>query len=218
VDREAKSGRPARGTGTPTVDPDAAKRAQLYRAAEPLFARFGYRKTTVEEICRAAGMSKRTFYDLFPNKAVLVLRMLIHLSETMIDRWRRETADLRSTAERIDRVIDLYLLCSRSHPVFRLLFEEPEILSRFPEISSALRQSPLMTLVRATIEEGIESGEFRSLDPETGTWIFYSILDSMFFLVPAMTGRTDALQDDELIDEVRAFIRGALAGGGRGRS
>lgn len=144
--------------------------------------------------------------------------MLVHLSETMIDRWRRETADFRSTSGRIDRVIDPYLLCSRSHPVFRLLSEEPEILSRLPEISSALRQSPWMTLVHATIEEGIESGEFRSLDPETGTWIFCSILDNMFFLVPARIGETGSLRDEKLIDEVRAFIRGALAGGGRGRS
>jgi len=44
-----------------------AKRGRFFSTAEPLFERFGYRKTTIEDVCRAAGMSKRTFYELFKD-------------------------------------------------------------------------------------------------------------------------------------------------------
>lgn len=48
------------------------KRSALLASAEELLTRFGARKVTVEEICRAAGVSKMTFYKHFRDKADLV--------------------------------------------------------------------------------------------------------------------------------------------------
>lgn len=48
------------------------KRTQIIQTAERLFTRFGAKRTTVEEICREAGVCKMTFYKYFPNKVELV--------------------------------------------------------------------------------------------------------------------------------------------------
>jgi len=48
------------------------KRQGLMEAGEELFSKFGARRTTVEEVCRAAGVSKMTFYKHFRNKVALV--------------------------------------------------------------------------------------------------------------------------------------------------
>ncbi len=51
------------------------KRAQIIQTAVRLFMRFGAKRTTVEEICREAGVCKMTFYKYFPNKVELVLNI-----------------------------------------------------------------------------------------------------------------------------------------------
>ena len=56
----------------PRKRPPSRKRAQIIQTAERLFARFGSKRVTVEEICREADVSKMTFYKYFPNKVALV--------------------------------------------------------------------------------------------------------------------------------------------------
>ncbi len=45
-----------------------SKAGQILDAAKDLFARFGFKKTTVEEIITHAGVSKGTFYKYYSNK------------------------------------------------------------------------------------------------------------------------------------------------------
>ena len=51
------------------------QRQNLMQTAEVLFSQHGVRRITIEEICRAAGTSKMTFYRHFRNKADLVQRL-----------------------------------------------------------------------------------------------------------------------------------------------
>ena len=58
------------------------KRKALLASAEELLTRFGAKKVSVEEICRAAGVSKMTFYKHFLGKVDLVR----HLHDALVDR------------------------------------------------------------------------------------------------------------------------------------
>jgi AcrR family transcriptional regulator len=48
------------------------KKDMITQAAERLFMQHGFRRISVEEICREAGASKMTFYKYFANKTDLV--------------------------------------------------------------------------------------------------------------------------------------------------
>lgn len=48
------------------------KNELIIETAERLFARYGAKRVTVEELCREAGVSKPTFYKHFKNKVALV--------------------------------------------------------------------------------------------------------------------------------------------------
>ena len=48
------------------------KRELIIRAAEGLFKKHGFKRITVDEICREAGAAKMTFYKYFNNKTDLV--------------------------------------------------------------------------------------------------------------------------------------------------
>lgn len=66
----------------PSRDRCEDKRRAILASAEELLTRFGARKVTVEEICRAAGVSKMTFYKHFRGKVDLVR----HLHDALMDR------------------------------------------------------------------------------------------------------------------------------------
>ncbi|MCF7826205.1 MAG: TetR/AcrR family transcriptional regulator [Candidatus Marinimicrobia bacterium] len=48
------------------------KEGDILRTAEQLFMQFGYKRVTVEEICREAHVSKVTFYKYFSNKLAVL--------------------------------------------------------------------------------------------------------------------------------------------------
>lgn len=59
---------------------DTEKHSAIMRAAAALFAKYGYKKTTVDEIVAAAGISKGLFYHYYPSKKELYL----HLYDTYV--------------------------------------------------------------------------------------------------------------------------------------
>src|ERR1700692_3724549 len=50
------------------VEPSDARQAPLLDAAVGVFARYGYRKTSMDEVARAAGVSRQGLYLQFANK------------------------------------------------------------------------------------------------------------------------------------------------------
>jgi|GEM_PF-2395413 len=60
----------------------------IIHESEILFSSLGYTKTTVDEIARNAGVSKRTLYERFPKKSDIAIMSLLHGAREL-----RATAD-----------------------------------------------------------------------------------------------------------------------------
>ena len=60
------------------VEPSDARQAALLDAAVGVFARFGYRKASMDEVARAAGVSRQGLYLQFANKEELFRKALEH--------------------------------------------------------------------------------------------------------------------------------------------
>jgi AcrR family transcriptional regulator len=58
------------------VEPSDARQAALLDAAVGVFARFGYRKASMDEVARAAGVSRQGLYLQFANKEELFRKAL----------------------------------------------------------------------------------------------------------------------------------------------
>ena len=63
---------------------EARRRTLILEAAEQVFTDIGYGAATMEVIARAAGMSKKTLYGMFPDKRAL-FTALINLTEPYPD-------------------------------------------------------------------------------------------------------------------------------------
>ncbi|GAB1419936.1 hypothetical protein MASR2M15_00060 [Anaerolineales bacterium] len=59
----------------------------ILSAAESLIIRFGYDKTTVQEIAQAAGISKGAIYLHFHSKEALFIQLLISRIQDYAERW-----------------------------------------------------------------------------------------------------------------------------------
>jgi len=57
---------------------DDGKMAQLIAAAEDIFLAKGYHTATMSDVAKAAGMSKKTVYQLIDSKASLFVALLAH--------------------------------------------------------------------------------------------------------------------------------------------
>ena len=66
----------------------SAERDRIFKAAVARFARYGLRRTTMDDVAAAAGVSRKTVYNYFTNKSALV-------AEVIFDEARRVNARAR---------------------------------------------------------------------------------------------------------------------------
>ncbi|MDD5185790.1 MAG: TetR/AcrR family transcriptional regulator, partial [Paludibacter sp.] len=57
------------------------KKEQIEQIATELFWKHGFKKVTIDEICKKANVSRKTFYTFFENKTALVIFLMNKLTE-----------------------------------------------------------------------------------------------------------------------------------------
>ncbi len=186
------------------------KREKFFLIAEPLFMRYGYKKTTIEDICKASGTSKRTFYSLFKDKTELSVRMVVYLAESMIVDFGDNIDSNLSSAEKMVVYLDEYVRFYATHPVSHQLFNDPDFMSSMGDIMQEIHLSPLVQKMGDLLQEGVERGEFRKFNPESVTWIIFSLLDCVFLMLPDMFKQENVIEELDLAREVKAFVLNGL--------
>jgi len=97
-----------------TMDNKQDKKLRILHGATELFLRYGYSKTSLDEIAQKAGFGKATIYHYFPNKEDIFLSVLeCKCSELFID--------LRKIIAQVDRFEDKIAVFIRT-PV-KLMYE-----------------------------------------------------------------------------------------------
>lgn len=68
----------------PVAEPDAPRRDALVATAAGLFVRFGFRKTSMDDVARAAKLSRQGLYFHFANKEALFRAVIEHLARVTL--------------------------------------------------------------------------------------------------------------------------------------
>ncbi len=181
-------------------------RQRFFDAAELLFERHGYQKTTVQDVCQAAGISKPTFYDLFKDKENLFVHMIINICETAIENWETRLPENINPVKKLLSFIDFTADLIKVKPIFISIYKDTSMMEMITRLLYSAPHSPILSSLRQILNDGIKSGHFRRLDPDAVLWIIYAILDSMYIIVPMMTGKPGAGDDPKLDKEVKQFI------------
>ncbi len=187
-----------------------SKREQLFTAAKPLFERFGFRKTTIEEICAAAGVSKRTFYELFNDKTHFFALLLQDLGNRLLAEWEPRITEDAGACAAIEDFLDFYHEAIAGEPIFGALFETPELMAACSGAYDGSDKSGIVDFLAGHIRRGMETGEFRKVDPDYVAWIIGILLDDVYIVMPEFFKQPGAKNDKLLAAEVRAFILNGL--------
>src|SRR3954451_8835506 len=84
----------------------AARRAAILEAATRVFLRYGFKKTSMDDLARAAGLSRQGLYLHFPTKEVLFGEAVLSLVATLRSAFRAALADEEREVE--ERLLDAF--------------------------------------------------------------------------------------------------------------
>ncbi|MBI1493140.1 TetR family transcriptional regulator C-terminal domain-containing protein [Halocynthiibacter styelae] len=142
------------------------KRKQILEAALDVFSQFGYRGSTIDQIAKAAGLSKPNLLYYFPSKDAIHAELLSGLMDSWLDPMRALNAD-GDPKEEILSYVRRKLQMSRDFPRESRLFAN-EIIQGAPRILPAI-EGELRDLVAeksAIIQGWINTGRIAPLDPQ----------------------------------------------------
>jgi AcrR family transcriptional regulator len=147
----------------------ARTRERLLSAAESVIAEKGVEAASIEELVRAAGVSRGTFYNYFPTTTDL-------LSELN----RRVAGSLRGRLEELARrpVDPPTRLAASLHLILAAYLTNPVSGWVALQIATSLapRQPVLMALFEALYREGVAKGQFRDVDIAAATTLCFGAI------------------------------------------
>jgi AcrR family transcriptional regulator len=123
--RSKKEGRGKYDRGQTTAQRREEQRTRLILAAAQVFAAKGFANATVEAICNEAGMSRRTFYEIFEDLRDVLLQVFDHAANTA---YRFVESAVHAQEDPISRVRAgveaLLTVISQQGDLTRVLFRE----------------------------------------------------------------------------------------------
>jgi AcrR family transcriptional regulator len=116
-------------------EPQSKKRnrgEEILDAARELFFKQGYRATSIFQIARLAGYSKRTVYLDYLNKDELFMTVCEEGGRLLLEKLHQIPRDQLTVEEAVERFMKVYVAFSKNHgEYFRMIFSEatPEIIA-----------------------------------------------------------------------------------------
>ncbi|HZZ92807.1 MAG TPA: TetR/AcrR family transcriptional regulator [Usitatibacter sp.] len=155
--------------GRPSLEESERLADRILAAATKLFLAEGYGATSIERVARAAGVSKRTFYSRFPDKAALFAAVLERIVEGLRPRTGvvlAEEEDLESILRRLAGLILHAALEPQAIAVHRLIIGES---ARFPALAAAVNRNAAneeaVALIANLLEREMRMGRISVDDP-----------------------------------------------------
>ena len=155
----------------------------ILELARKRFERFGYRKTTIDEICRDGGVSKKTVYRHFRDKEDLFARVLIGEALAARAEVFRRLGDVPDPLERLERLTRIALdFFQEERFITRLLRDEegiylPKRLSAYVErVESATIQ-----MIAEILRDGVEQGRFRRVDLRVTPYLLLKLFQAFTY-------------------------------------
>lgn len=171
------------------------KKQQIFNAALAVFARYGYRKTTVEDVATAVGMTKSNIYFYVKNKQDLYEQTVAGA----LEKWRTAVETEMETATTVP---EKFMVAARrsfdylkSQKQLRaLLIQDPEIftLSRSEDRFFEVNHRAMMML-RQVIQQGVDEGIFHPVDVDQVTEFLFSVY--IMFLIRTYVKSDDSSGD-----------------------
>jgi AcrR family transcriptional regulator len=149
----------------------------ILKVAEKSFAQSGYRGVSLQGIAESAGVSKSLIFYYFKNKRKLFEELIKKSVEIILKKLNEVAGSNKKPAEKIEAFIQTFFeILLKEKALIQLLAREtsnPES----PIASLVIKQSrKIIDSLASIIEEGVQEGSFRPLNPRTAAISLFGML------------------------------------------
>jgi AcrR family transcriptional regulator len=169
----------------PSDDLSEERQKQILEAAIAEFAQHGFHQTRMEDIARASGLSKGAVYLYFKSKDAIIGALLRTLfawelrgARAIVEREGTATERLLALthmfADELDRLVVAMPILMEFYAV---AFRQAVVREHLGQMYDEFR-APLAALV----QQGMEQGEFRAVDPDDVALTWIALLEGLTLL------------------------------------
>jgi AcrR family transcriptional regulator len=179
-------------------DSAGSRRGELLDAAARVFLRYGYRKTSMDEVARAADLSRPGLYLHFPTKELLFREAVAHLLDRALTAARQALADVKRPLD--DRIVDGFAAV-HGHTIGSGV--SAQHMAELIDSTNALASDTV-----ADHERSFRDALIRTLEPNAGTTRAITapeLADLLTVISVGLKHRTDSLA--EYRERMRAAVR-----------
>jgi AcrR family transcriptional regulator len=160
----------------------ASKEQTILAAAREIFAKYGYKKTTLEDIGRQVGLNQASLYYYFKSKGMLFLSVIIDDINSFKENIVQALAHESEIPKRLKRYFTEKLHFMSSNTLIKQVLELNA--EQVPmEIRNQIHRFQEFELdsIQALITTGVEAGVFRPVDSKQVASILVKITGGIAF-------------------------------------
>jgi AcrR family transcriptional regulator len=186
----------------------ASQEVRIFDAALKLFAQYGYRKTTLEDVAGELGMTPGNIYFYVKNKKELYEKTV----RSALDRWRESVAAAVALEKRAPE--KFAVMAERSFEYLRDRDDITAILSRDPDIFTLSPEEDrfrdinegAMRIMRDILAQGVREKSFHKMNVERATDFLFSVY--IMFLIRAYVKKEEGDVEEMFREGLRLILRG----------
>jgi AcrR family transcriptional regulator len=203
-----------RSRGRPPIRSDEETRHLLIEAATEAFEAKGYAGTCMADVAESAGVSTKTIYRLFPNKAELLTRVVSERIGQFMLEIDTDALDALPITEALERMLFAFgtlTLSERGIAMHHLVIRE---CVEFPEVATAFYESAIRRAnegMAAWLRRQCERGLIKIDNPQVAAGMLRGMM-SMDPQRAVMLGQRDAPSVDEVASRAKQCARLFLYG------
>ncbi|MGE5139027.1 MAG: TetR/AcrR family transcriptional regulator [Rudaea sp.] len=170
---------------SPKPDVSAERKNQIVESAIAVFARRGLKEATMDDIVAESGLSKGALYWYFKSKDEIVGAIVDYFFNLELAGIRALPEAPGSARERLRQLTQLTIAeVRRVRPVIPVVYEFYSLAFRNKGVQKVLRRylSAYLEILAPLVQQGIERGEFRSVDARQISIALGAVLEGTLLL------------------------------------
>jgi AcrR family transcriptional regulator len=154
---------------------DRVPRRRILAAARRRFETYGYRRTSIAEIARDAGIAVGTVYRYFAGKEAVFLAVVEQLNEAWLEASRQALDGPGTAVERMSRLGAASVRFVAENALINAIAMRDTDIVFAPLLErihdDMTRQN--VAMIADVIRDGIREGSFRDIDPERAAYVLF---------------------------------------------
>ncbi len=143
------------------------KKEKILIASMKVFAKYGYHKTTLDDIANQLNIKKNSLYYYFPNKESIFNEIIIAQRQNLIETLQKEIKKHGSTEHKLKSFLKkLIYYSSERASLYSISFEVFKEIGEIIEASYKEFKTSVRLLFESILLEGVKNGELKEHNSE----------------------------------------------------